>query len=287
MAIRKSTEEEFEILGNVEAVLKRCSAALVAGGFSNIVVQESTSTIQANYKKFSVWGEIGITLFALVDSRARVKIKATANYDNVYALFSSPNKKIISAFRDALSEELTAQNGLSGSESLESYGREFRGGTNKNVYRRGEIMKKVLKWIGILFAGLVILGMIVNANKTPEEKAAEAAAREQKQESRSAERVAKEEKDKADNVLKGIPKCTELQTIEGLKKAFDESQFARTLNLSAIEVTNPREVSFDIASKTRMCAGIITMNNTEKANISYALEGRGNGRYMLTFEVKD
>lgn len=40
-------------------------------------------------------------------------------------------------------------------------------------------MKKVLKWIGITLVSLFVLGMIINANKTPEQKAADSLAREQ------------------------------------------------------------------------------------------------------------
>ena len=40
-------------------------------------------------------------------------------------------------------------------------------------------MKKVLKWIGIVFVSLIVLGLIVDATKSPEQKAAEAAKREQ------------------------------------------------------------------------------------------------------------
>jgi len=41
-------------------------------------------------------------------------------------------------------------------------------------------MKKVLKWVGIAFIGLIVLGIFNNATKSPEQKAAEIAAREQK-----------------------------------------------------------------------------------------------------------
>lgn len=34
-------------------------------------------------------------------------------------------------------------------------------------------MKKFLKWIGIIFVGLFVLGIIIEANKSPEQKAAE------------------------------------------------------------------------------------------------------------------
>ncbi len=51
-------------------------------------------------------------------------------------------------------------------------------------------MKKVLKWVGLTFLGLIVLGVIIEAIKTPEEKAAEASAREQ-------QALVKAEQDKA------------------------------------------------------------------------------------------
>lgn len=39
-------------------------------------------------------------------------------------------------------------------------------------------MKKILKWVGGGFLALMVLGMIINATKTPEERAADQAARE-------------------------------------------------------------------------------------------------------------
>lgn len=42
-------------------------------------------------------------------------------------------------------------------------------------------MKKLLKWIGIIFVVLIVIGIISDGSKTPEEKAAEAQAREQRQ----------------------------------------------------------------------------------------------------------
>ncbi len=140
MAIRKSTEEDFEIAENVEALLKSCTGALEAGGFKNIKVQELTSTMQADYKRFPACGEVSITLFRLADNRTKISVKATANYDNIYALFSSPNQKIIRAFRDAL-------NGAASSVSSES-GKGFQ-----------------WKWVAIAIAALVIIGAVFGKPK--------------------------------------------------------------------------------------------------------------------------
>ncbi len=40
-------------------------------------------------------------------------------------------------------------------------------------------MKKFLKWVAIVFVGLIVLGAIIDATKSPEQKAADQAAREQ------------------------------------------------------------------------------------------------------------
>ncbi|GAB5606352.1 DUF4431 domain-containing protein [Sideroxyarcus sp. TK5] len=140
MAIRKSTEEDFEIAENVEALLKRCTGALEAGGFKNIKAQELTSTMQAEYKRFPAWGEVSITLFRLADNRTKINVKATANYDNIYALFSSPNQKIIRSFRNAL-------NGAASPVSSES-GKGFQ-----------------WKWIAIAIVALVIIGAVFGKPK--------------------------------------------------------------------------------------------------------------------------
>ena len=57
--------------------------------------------VNANYKKITVWGEISITLIS-VDTTIEwtgICIKATSNIDNIYALFKSPDKRIIEAFK--------------------------------------------------------------------------------------------------------------------------------------------------------------------------------------------
>lgn len=148
-------------------------------------------------------------------------------------------------------------------------------------------MKKILKWVGIALVGLMILGFIIDANKSPEQKAAEAAAHEQER-IKHAEDEAKQAVIKQEQAIQdGIPKCDSTIAKDGLKNAFDQSQFARTLNLSMIEISAPQETAFDSKSKIRTCSGIITMNSAEKVDVEFKLEGRADGQYMLTFEVAD
>lgn len=159
-------------------------------------------------------------------------------------------------------------------------------------------MKKVLKWVGIGLVGLMILGMIIEANKSPEQKVAEAAVREQERikqaENEAAEavvneqvRIKKAEKKQEQAIQDGVPKCDSTITKDTLKNAFDQSQFARTLNLSMIEISAPQENAFDSKSRIRTCSGIITMNNTEKVDAKFNIEGRTDGQFMLTVEVAE
>lgn len=101
MAIRKSKEENFEVNGTLEDLKLKVENALKKGEFTSINTNNFLNQITANYKKLTVWGEISITL---TENNGKVKIVAvsTANSDNVFALFSSPNKVILDNFKNNL-----------------------------------------------------------------------------------------------------------------------------------------------------------------------------------------
>ena len=101
MAIRKSKEENFEVNGTLEDLKLKVENALKKGEFTSINTNNFLNQITANYKKLTVWGEISITL---TENNGKVKIVAvsTANSDNVFALFNSPNKVILDNFKNNL-----------------------------------------------------------------------------------------------------------------------------------------------------------------------------------------
>jgi hypothetical protein len=101
MAVRKTYEDTFVVSGEREQWLVRCKQALVDGGFSKVQPNEELGQIKADFKKMTVWGTIEITLFPDGEN-TKVVAKATANVDNVYALFSSPGKTILNAFKENL-----------------------------------------------------------------------------------------------------------------------------------------------------------------------------------------
>ena len=102
MAVRKSLQEEMVVTGNREDWLKKCATALESQGFTKVVTNSTLFQIEANYKKAITWGEILITLTP-AGNDTKITAKSTANVDNIYALFNSPNKKILSEFKKGLS----------------------------------------------------------------------------------------------------------------------------------------------------------------------------------------
>lgn len=104
MAIRKSVSETLIVDGPREDWLDKCQAALEAQGFSGIESSETLWQVHANFKKMTTWGSLDITL--LPEGRStRLDVVATANVDNLYALFRSPTRKILNTFKSGLSDD--------------------------------------------------------------------------------------------------------------------------------------------------------------------------------------
>jgi len=101
VAVRKDVEESFVVKGNREEWLKKCEESLKDNGFKDVKVSSALFQINANYKKATTWGVIQLTLQPEGEN-TRIIAKATANVDNVFALFKSPGKTIIEAFKKGI-----------------------------------------------------------------------------------------------------------------------------------------------------------------------------------------
>jgi hypothetical protein len=105
MAIRNSKEENYQINGNLNEVIERCRKALINGNFIHIDFNSVINQFTADYHKFTVWGKIKVTLTEAGNNgsdKINVSVASTGNVDNIYALFTSPNDKILSQFKDNL-----------------------------------------------------------------------------------------------------------------------------------------------------------------------------------------
>jgi len=101
MAIRKSKEETFTVNGNQEEYLIKVEQALNKGGFTNVKTNKIINQVTADYKKLTVWGEIIVTILK-ENEIVKINAKSTANTDNIFALFNSPNQKILNQFKNSL-----------------------------------------------------------------------------------------------------------------------------------------------------------------------------------------
>ncbi|MEU1489386.1 hypothetical protein ACIQZN_29570 [Streptomyces sp. NPDC097595] len=98
MAIRKSMEEVLVVAGQREEWLTRCEQGLIAAGFKDVRSLADLGQVTGTYRKFPTWGELTITVVPGAQSGyIRLTLHSTAAVDNIYAIFSSPNKKVLEA----------------------------------------------------------------------------------------------------------------------------------------------------------------------------------------------
>lgn len=101
MAIRKSMQEEMVVSGAREDWLQKCITALESSGFTKVTTNAVLRQIEAKYRKFMTWGTIMITLTP-AGNDTKITSVSTAHVDSIYALFKSPNKTILSKFKESL-----------------------------------------------------------------------------------------------------------------------------------------------------------------------------------------
>ncbi|MET9386192.1 hypothetical protein ABZY09_35300 [Streptomyces sp. NPDC002928] len=96
MPIRKSMEETLVVAGERDEWLARCAKGLIAAGFKDVQTNTVLGQVAGTYKKFPTNGDLTITVIPGARSgHTQLTLRATAAVDNIYALFSSPNKKIL------------------------------------------------------------------------------------------------------------------------------------------------------------------------------------------------
>ncbi len=82
-------------------LLERCQRAMSRGGFKKVEVNGPLFQITGQYHHFTTWGRLDVTLRPAAGG-TELAMRATGNVDNIYALFRSPNQKILQAFKSHL-----------------------------------------------------------------------------------------------------------------------------------------------------------------------------------------
>jgi len=101
MAIRKSLKEVVVVEGNRAEWIARCDSAMVDGGFWDVNLSEEIGQVEGRYTKFTVVGQLLVSVRPTFGG-LEIEMISTANIDNLFALFNSPNRKILRAFKDHL-----------------------------------------------------------------------------------------------------------------------------------------------------------------------------------------
>ena len=104
MGIRKSVEETVVLNGTGAYWGPRCVTAMQAAGFTVSVVNEAAGRVEGKFRTATVWGELVVTLLPAGAEATQVTAKASANADNIYAVFRSPGRKILEDFKSALTQ---------------------------------------------------------------------------------------------------------------------------------------------------------------------------------------
>ncbi len=80
-----------------------------------------------------------------------------------------------------------------------------------------------------------------------------------------------------------FPDCTSRSAASDFKRTFDGSQYARTLNLTAIDVVGQRTISNDTASThyRRICQATLLLNNTRRMAYRFTITPAPHGGYYI------
>jgi len=101
MVIRSSIEEEITVAGDGSIWLEKCASALAEAGFTKVQTNATLFQLQVDYRTMTISGGLQVTL-TITSPHTKVALTVTANVDNIFALFRSPGKLILGAFKAKL-----------------------------------------------------------------------------------------------------------------------------------------------------------------------------------------
>jgi hypothetical protein len=102
MAVRKAVSETLVVDCTRDEWLGRCGAVLERSGFKSVQTNVTLGQIQGEYHKATTWGTLTLTLSPNGEARTTIEATATGNVDNLFALFRSPGRKILDAFKSGM-----------------------------------------------------------------------------------------------------------------------------------------------------------------------------------------
>jgi len=77
--------------------------------------------------------------------------------------------------------------------------------------------------------------------------------------------------------------CDNSEVISALRDAYNQSQFAQTLNLSVIDVKKPIEASIS-SSEKMYCITTLILNNATEIGVEFSMESKDQNKFLLLFK---
>lgn len=103
MAVRKSVHEDFVVDGSRGEWFALRGDTLELAGFRNLDSSSRLFQRVGTYRRFPPTASSALGFTPWGTRQCRIAVTATANVDNLYALFKSPGRAIIEKFKQALS----------------------------------------------------------------------------------------------------------------------------------------------------------------------------------------
>jgi hypothetical protein len=79
---------------------------MVRAGFKDVQTDSNLFQVRGRYRKPTAWGDLEVTLRPGPDGTTELHMRSTGNMDNIFALFKSPNQRILEEFQAQLSNSI-------------------------------------------------------------------------------------------------------------------------------------------------------------------------------------
>ncbi|MFI7241088.1 hypothetical protein [Streptomyces qinglanensis] len=103
MAVRKGMQEMLVVPGRRDEWLARCAEGLAAAGFKKVETSTLLGQVTGSYTGFTLHGQVTITATpSHQEGHTELSLRSVAGVDNIYALFSSPNERLLKMVKTQL-----------------------------------------------------------------------------------------------------------------------------------------------------------------------------------------
>jgi hypothetical protein len=87
--------------------------------------------------------------------------------------------------------------------------------------------------------------------------------------------------DNSSSAANRYPECASSDAGDNFKSTFDESQYAKVLNLTAIDIIDQKELSRSFDGQKLVCQATLMLNNAAKSTYRFTLTPASDGQFYI------